>query len=212
MGRTANSSPKPCGLLLAGGASQRMGRPKALLRLPARSARDTSAILIVDQLTRLQAAGCARIACVLGADAEAIEPVLRQAKPGVIVCVNTAWSLGAFSSLQAGLTALETCPDGVFVLPIDTPAVSAEVFSDLMRGVRRRGPPDAVVPTCGGRGGHPIWLGAQVVARVLLEPPTSRLDHLLREFDVQRREVGDPGILLNVNTPEEWQAFLKNRP
>ena len=54
------------GVILAAGASERMGRPKALLRLPPPS----GAFLLVDQIERLRSAGCARVAVVLGADAD----------------------------------------------------------------------------------------------------------------------------------------------
>lgn len=190
------------GVLLAAGASERMGGPKALLRLP-----QSGALLLLDQIDRLQRAGCARVAVVLGADAVRIAPVLPRGDPRSIACLNEGWQRGSFSSLQVGLTALEECPRGALVLPVDVPGVPPELMADLVP--RGADVPDAVVPVYEGRGGHPVWLAPTLITRVLREPPTARLDHQLAGYDVRRVEVADPRVRGNVNTPEDWARYLK---
>jgi CTP:molybdopterin cytidylyltransferase MocA len=151
-----------CGLILAAGASTRMGEPKALLSLPVRTG--SPRFLLADQVERLACAGCERIVCVLGADAERIEELRAWELPGlippVVVCRNPRWREGAFTSLQAGLAtvlgepdadarhvsaeahAAETngrasgCSAGVIVLPVDVPGVSRQVFEQLVRASR----------------------------------------------------------------------------
>ena len=223
------------GLLLAGGASARMGRPKALLALGDRP-------LIVDQLARLRAAGCAPIACVLGAHADEIAPALGlQGMPparesrhtigelDVLFARNPEWTRGSFSSLQTGLRALmgpaedkgphsapsaHALAEGLVILPLDVPGVAASVFRSLLAAAReelRSGDPAAaVIPVYEGHGGHPIWLAPRMVSELLSAPAGSRLDERLREKVVRRVEVDDPHVRGNVNTPEEWEAFLRD--
>jgi len=190
------------GVILAAGASERMGEPKALLRLPAPPRK----CLLVDQIDRLRRAGCARVAVVLGADAVRIKPALPSGDPRAIVCLNEGWQRGSFSSLQVGLTALADCARGALVLPVDVPGVPPQVMTGLVP--RGDDAPDAVVPMHQGRGGHPVWLSPALIARILREAPTARLDHLLAGCVVVRVEVADPHVRENVNTPEDWARYL----
>jgi CTP:molybdopterin cytidylyltransferase MocA len=190
-------------VVLAAGASDRMGEPKALLRLSA----PVEGCLLVDQIARLLTAGCVRVAVVLGADAERIEAALGPLDSRIIVCRNRDWRRGSFSSLQIGLAALGPHPGGTLVLPVDVPGVPSEAMARL--APHEGEVPDAVVPVNGGRGGHPVWLSPPLAARILREAPTARLDRLLAACNVLRIEVDDRHVRENVNTPEDWARFLR---
>jgi molybdenum cofactor cytidylyltransferase len=218
------------GLILAAGASARMGQPKALLRLDALQG---ARCLLADQAERLLRAGCDRIVCVLGAQAESIEEARawewdRTEPPAaqIVIAHNPQWTLGAFSSLQCGLHALRALrasgpgsergggrdrERGAILLPVDVPGVSREVFQRLLDAAGATPAPEAVVPVHGGRGGHPVWLAPATLDRIAHKPPGSRLDHLLRGLRVARIEVADARVALNVNTPEDWRRFVRER-
>ena len=87
---------KTVGIVLAAGASRRMGSPKALLRGP------DGIPLAARQAARLLAGGCEGVAVVLGAEIERIRPEL---PPGLATVENPRWAKGRASSLQAGLGA-----------------------------------------------------------------------------------------------------------
>jgi CTP:molybdopterin cytidylyltransferase MocA len=187
------------GVLLAAGASRRMGRPKALLTLPA-----GGVTLIADQLARLRRAGCGRIACVLGAEADRLAPLLA---PPARPCRNPDWEQGAFSSLQAGLRALDPCPRGALILPLDVPGVGPGVFDRLLAAAAGVPEAEAVVPTFAGHGGHPVWLAPATIAAVLRQPVTARLDHFLRARSCLRLPVDDRRVRGNINTPADWERY-----
>ena len=217
------AEPACAGLLLAGGGSSRMGRPKALLPIPCQDARDEGMVhsrpLIADQILRLALAGCAPVACVLGADAGEIVPVLQAPvlpplPARLIIAFNEDWRRGSFSSLQIGLRSLGEWGRGVILLPLDVPGISPGVFACLCaaaaESLRAPDPAAAIIPVHRGRGGHPLWLAPATAAGLLGEPAEARLDERLRAMRVLRIEVADPRVLDNVNTPEEWEICCRS--
>jgi len=122
---------------------------------------------------------------------------------------------GPFSSIQAGIRALLDRRDGAYILPVDVPMPAADVFNAL-EGARAKaaGSVDVQIPTHGERGGHPVWLSEEILDHILTVRPSSRLARLDRQISllppdrVQRVAVGDPGVLFNFNTPEQYRDYL----
>jgi molybdenum cofactor cytidylyltransferase len=179
------------GIVLAAGASRRLGAPKALARLSGRT-------FIEHTLAAL--GPTERQIVVLGAPhASAIEREL-----GAATCFvhNPDPSRGMLSSLQVGLAALPPKTRAVVVALIDHPRVSAATVAALIEAWRST---DAALvrPRSSGRSGHPI-----VLDRALFEPlqraePSAHLGRVLaglgRWWDL---EVADPGVLDDFDTPD----------
>lgn len=183
-------------VLLAAGRSTRMGASKALLDFQGRP-------WLVAQVQAIRAQTAGPIRVVLGPQNQE-EATLLSGQEGVRAVLNSEPDRGPFSSLQAGLAGLE---GPTFLGPLDCPIapVLATLHQALLPGL------EAVVPTFGGKGGHPVCLSAGLIVRLLsLEPggQGSRLDVQLRSARVQRLEVTDPRVALNLNTPEGWRLFL----
>jgi CTP:molybdopterin cytidylyltransferase MocA len=85
------------GLILAAGASTRMGRPKPLLVYQGET--------FLDRLIRVFGTCCSPVVVVLGHGAETIRAGLRRAAEAVIV-LNENWANGQLSSMQCGLRAV----------------------------------------------------------------------------------------------------------
>ena len=186
---------KHAGLILAAGASTRMGQPKALLLTPA------GIPLTQHQANLLRQAGCDEVLVVLGSDFKYITSQI----PNCITVHNPNWETGRFSSIQAGLRALQKF-DGCFILPVDTVGVSLQALQ-ATRDFAEQKKPAAVRPTFNGEDGKIAWISkplADEIARA--ETADTRLDLILQEKAI-RFPVEDPAILNNVNTPEEWKKL-----
>ena len=183
---------KHAGLILAAGASERMGSPKALLPAPG------NIPLAQYQAGLLKHGGCAEVVVVLGADYEKIKDALRACD----LVHNAFWERGRFSSAQVGLRALRVF-DGIFILPVDTVGVSLETvrvtftFADEKK-------PLAVRPTFHGENGKVAWVSRALAEEVTRMDTASRLNEVL-ESRALKLPVNDPAILSNVNTLEDWE-------
>jgi molybdenum cofactor cytidylyltransferase len=182
-------------LILAGGESRRMGRPKALLTYQGRS-------FLSCGVETLRAAGCAPVIVVDGAH--------RLAPPEHAVLVhNDRWELGPLSSLQVGLRrALERHESlaGVLVHPVERPRVRVETIQALLEAFEDQ--PECVwQPSFEGRSGHPIlWPRSLGPALLTLDPRRDTARTLLRGSAAPRRrrlELDDPGVLDNFDTPAD---------
>ena len=173
-------------IILAAGASSRMGHPKALTMLDGEAA--------LARIVRL--AKGARCVVVLGEHHD----IVRAAHPGLAVewVHNRAPDAGRTGSLQWGLA--HTRAERVLVWPVDHPLARAETIAILLA---TRG--EWIVPTFKGRGGHPIVLGPAGIAAVRAAAPDAPLRDVLRDagIAVTRVAVDDAGVVANLDTPED---------
>lgn len=107
----------------------------------------------------------------------------------------------AFASLKALLAALPLSK-WAFLYHVDMPVWDDELFYLLSSFVPKPGADsfEAVVPTHGGKGGHPVLLGPALAEGLRsLDARTGRLDAFLKTRHVHRVDVPHPCILENLN-------------
>ncbi|MBK8476451.1 MAG: nucleotidyltransferase family protein [Opitutaceae bacterium] len=157
----AEPSPFSYGLVvLAAGASRRMGRPKPLLPIG-------GVPLLRYVVANLLEGPVAPVVVVLGAQVEVIAPVL----DGLPVhrVVNAGWAEGMGSSLRAGVAAaLELAPQlsGLMVVLGDQPGLTAAHLRRLEEARRRTG--RAVIASqSGGVAMPPVLFAAEYFPRLL---------------------------------------------
>ena len=152
---------------------------------------------------------CDRVIVVAGHRQEEVAGLVT-GRERVDVVVNPDPARGMFSSVQVGAVAVGDC-EGFFVLPADCPLVEKAVYTGLVAAFRDHGAAKAIIPTHGGRGGHPVLLPAAMATAVLEAPPTSNLREVLRRADTERVEVGHPSVLMDLDTAEDLRK-LGNEP
>ena len=188
-------------IVLAAGASTRMGRPKALLRLADgrfffRAIADCALAGGVDGLVLVS--GPPHHAEVTAALAD--ENVQLHHK--IVHAHNSTPERGMLSSVQAGIAALPATATAALVWPVDTPYVRAATVRSLVGAAPER----IVVPAHAGRGGHPLRLPRSLFAELAALDAAGGLRALLQAHPdrVDRLEVDDPGVLVDVDTPEDY--------
>jgi len=136
------------GLVLAAGASRRMGRPKQLIVMDGRP-------LVVHAVEALRGGGLDDVLVVLGASAEAVAAVL---PAGVRTVVNPDHATGQASSLRAGLAALDEGTDAVVAMVCDRPGVTAAAVRDVVAAASADPRFPAVTARYDDVRGHPVLL------------------------------------------------------
>lgn len=194
------------GIVLAAGASTRMGRPKAALPLGAPG--DTVVRRVVSALLD---AGLSRVAVVSGAHPDAVREALDAIDPRVCLVHNASWPAGQLSSLLCGLDAVDDPElDAVAMNLVDVPLVSAATIRLLIERWRETGAP-VVRPARGDTHGHPVLFDRRLFAE-------------LRAADVSRGAkpvvhahagallnvpVEDEGAFLDLDTPADYERALQ---
>ncbi|HXW67868.1 MAG TPA: nucleotidyltransferase family protein [Thermoplasmata archaeon] len=186
-------------LLLSGGASSRFGgTPKALAGAGERS--------IIRRMVQMSVAeGFDPIVVVVGPHRAPIAHELRDLP--VELVDSEQWYEGRTASVQSGLRAIPE-PRDVLLWPVDHPFVSARTL-DRLAAARDS---DALalwfIPTFQGRGGHPVLWKEAVRGEVLELRPDAPIRALLPELgpQIRRVPVDDPGVVANIDTPEEYAA------
>ena len=187
------------GIILAAGASSRMGTPKALL--------DYRGETFVSRLTRVLGTSCNPVIVVLGYHADVIR---RQVPPTATIAINPDPSRGQLSSLQTGLAALPAEADGFAFIPVDSPAVAENTVATLARTFEHRNPSTLfVIPRQSGKRGHPVIAARPIAAEILALRPTAEAREVVHAH-VDRTEyvdVEDPGIFTDVDDPEAYRQL-----
>jgi CTP:molybdopterin cytidylyltransferase MocA len=192
------------GIILAAGASRRMGRPKSLLPLGGGTFLSRIAATMRD-------AGVTELVVVLGADAGLVRPTMGWYEGTVIV--NDRWEEGQLSSVIAGLNALAgSAARGALLWPVDHPLAGAGVVCDLIAAFERYDT-GIFLPACRGRRGHPALFSRAMYPALRSASPLLGARDVLAKHPDQVREVPteDEGVLHNIDSPDDVRRLGLDR-
>lgn len=217
------------GVLLAAGASTRMGSSKALVRLNGQS-------FLVRGVRALWSV-CDTVIVVLGADGKRVcrevneefaelvakglaapdlrgGPKRRSGELELRFAFNKAWAEGMLSSARIGLAqALKQKPSGVLLMPVDQPDVQPATVQALgamleqalssFGGKSSNGFAYGLVPRHRGHRGHPVAMSSALADAVRRDRGARDLSDGIRRNArlVGYLDVADKGVMTNQNTP-----------
>jgi molybdenum cofactor cytidylyltransferase len=219
-------------IVLAAGASRRMGRPKMLLPygrgtvlgsvVAALDAAGASPIVVVvaagdvDLLAWCERDGGVDRRPTFGAGGGQVTATSGNRR--LLLATNPAPERGMLSSVRVGLAALGGA-DAVgrrgaplLVTPGDLPALRSGTVAELCRRRHDAGA-SLAVPTFEGRRGHPLLLAAALAAEIERLDPERGLRHLLdlHASELLSVEVDDPGCVIDLDTPEDYQRHQRQQ-
>ncbi len=146
------------GVILAAGASRRLGRPKALLTFRGET--------FLDRLLGHFFSVCSEVIVVARPD----QPVMETSCSGSYTkfVVNPEPELGMLSSLQCGLRAISAQTEAVMFSPVDYAPVQRATIQQIVQSFNGI----LTLPTYEGKRGHPCILSRQLTKELLALPVT----------------------------------------
>ncbi|MGE5297373.1 MAG: nucleotidyltransferase family protein [Solirubrobacterales bacterium] len=188
-------------IILAGGLSRRMGRPKPLLRF----SEDRT---FLDQIVAiLRSSQVDRITAVLGAHAELVQQSIDSS--GARVVVNRECEKGQLSSLIVGLTSLPADSEAIVLCLVDNPLVTVETVDRLVAAFRKTGNP-IVIPIHEGKRGHPTVFGASLFQELIEAPASEGAKYVVRSHadQVLELDVSDVAVTIGIDTPQQYREHF----
>ena len=207
--RRARSGPSAAGapfeaILLAAGESRRMGYPKPLLKLGSRT--------FIEILAAAMLQSVARLIVVVGAHGDAVRGAI-PADPRIFAVENPDFLKGQLSSIKAALPQVGAEAAGALIHLADHPMVRADTFAAVVDSYWRVGKPIAIARHQGRRG-HPVLLAREMFVELAAAPEDqgARAVVAADPSRVAYVDVDDPGVLTDLDTPEDLERAGLARP
>jgi molybdenum cofactor cytidylyltransferase len=186
-------------IILAAGESRRMGRPKMLLPWK-------NSTVLGQVLATYQNAGVHDLLVVTGGARQQVEQLIATHARTVF---NQDYATGdMLGSIQCGIQHLDLRTKAILIALGDQPLIQEQSVRMIIKAYTASGP-SIVVPSFQHRRGHPWLVSAWHWPEILC----MRAPLTMREFLQSHRdeicyvEVDDPGVLQDLDTPEDYQKY-----
>ncbi len=189
-------------IILAAGASRRMGQLKQLLEWQNQS-------LLEHAIQNVQSLLKERVIVVLGAHAESIQTAINL--DSVTVIVNSDWQEGIASSIRAGVQALPMSASAVLILLCDQPLIGSTLIQTLLTGWQNE-PTRMVACQYGNSVGVPALFPAEFFRRLLQLKGDQGAKHLLMEFGDRLLKMPLPEAELDIDTTGDFNHLTRHYP
>jgi len=190
-------------VILAAGASTRLGRPKQLLQFRGRSLLRRAAETALDS-------GASAVVVVLGAQAERLQEELTGLP--VTIAINPEWEEGMASSLRAGIGALTTsAAEAAVVMLCDQPLVTAETLRGLFTAQATGGQRAVVSVYADGAPGPPcLFVRALFPELLALRGALGAKQLIARLPEAAVARTPFVGGSCDIDTEADWEQFMAN--
>ena len=186
-------------IILSAGKSERMGSPKALLKLGDRT-------FLERILDTVAASGIHHVVVVAGHHLKEIAAAF----PALSLTFNPHYESGMSTSVRAGVAALPAGVTSAGVFLVDHPSIEPEVVTALMTSVT---PGRIVLPVYGDRRGHPVFFSSELFAEILALRADEGLNVVVRR-DLGRVievKVAAKSVLEDIDTPQQFEKLLREK-
>jgi molybdenum cofactor cytidylyltransferase len=194
-------------LIPAGGKSTRMGKPKLALPLAGRA-------VLEHVIAALRQAGVENVLVVISPQVPELVPVASLAGAATLLLAHETADMR--STVEQGLTWMEKTwdcrlEDPWLLVPADHPTLNAEVVRMLVAAYQPGSPHSIIIPTYGGKRGHPCLLAWQHVSAIRALAPGLGINAYLRRHAQETLElpVATGDVLLDLDTPEDYERLMK---
>jgi molybdenum cofactor cytidylyltransferase len=194
--------PPVAALILAAGASSRMGRPKQVLPFGG----STLLRWVAEQAV---ASAVSRVFVILGAHAAVVEPSLDGL--AVETIWNPDWEEGQGSSVRTGVRyLLERAPEtsAVVFLLGDQPFVTSASIDRLILTYRRTGAPLVASEQCDGQLGAPALFSSAFFGELARLKGDAGARQVLHSHEDEAVGLSLPGAELDVDTPADYDRLV----
>ena len=186
-------------LLLAAGASTRMGQPKQLLPYHGRT-------LLRHAAQTAAATGCNPLVLVTGALHEALAAEVTDLPFQVIH--NPDWQSGMASSIQAGLAAVAAAQPAAYLIMLsDQPLVTPELLLQIM-ALQQQSQAPIVAATYGNTLGVPAVFSQAMLPALHRLRGAEGANRLIAALGAAVGRIPFPEGLLDVDTPAQYASLL----
>ena len=208
----SHSQAEVWGVIPCSGHSSRMGTPKAML--------DAGGKTFIERVIHAhQAGGCAHVLVALPTPEGTIADTAEAA--GARVVQNPSPEEGPIGSLRASLRVLDRSVEGVSFCPVDHPLIREDTVQSLIAMFRQSQAP-LVVPTFGGKRGHPVLFRRTLFDEILNDAlPEGARTVVHRHLDATASvPVDDEGTIIDIDDmtayrrhcPDEYRLHLQRAP
>ena len=189
-------------IILAAGASTRMGRPKQLLPLNGQP-------LLLHCVDEALSTSVSDVVVVLGSDPETYRDLL-ETYP-VRVVVNDGWQNGIGSSIKAGLLAMQDTDrnlDAVLFLVGDQPAIRFEYLCRMIN-MYYNSPVRLIASGYADTFGVPALFGAEFFDDILSLGDKDGAKRVLKKYEHLLAILECPEGAVDIDTPQDYANFKR---
>jgi len=189
-------------VLLAAGASSRLGKPKQLLLYKGKTLLQQGVQVAIDS-------GEKPIVAVLGANAELLMKQLDT--EAIVLAINEKWAEGIAASIRCGLQKLfEIAPavNAVIIMVCDQPFVTAKLLNDLVAKYLETGSPIIASKYENGLG-TPALFDKTIFASLLLLKGDAGAKRIMNENPERVSVVNFPLGNIDIDTEEDYGALTR---
>lgn len=187
-------------IILAAGASTRMGTPKQLLTYRGRSFVRHMAEIALSSV-------CQPIVVVLGAYAAQIKPEIKQLPLQIVE--NPQWNQGMSSSIRVGITALNAVSyqlDAVIITLCDQPFVSSQILTQLVEIYCSTGKP-IIACEYAETLGVPALFSQSLFTELLALKSSEGAKKIIQKYSHQTFTIPFPEGAIDIDTPQDYEEL-----